>query len=97
MYSIIASIIINFVFGVFLMYEIALLVLLKWGISEASYIVYIMLYNVFFLPLCLLCKQYNYKRYKKMVTGKKHQNIIFHLTLWLPLFAFTVFCFIIGH
>lgn len=95
-YSNIASILIHFILGVLLLYEIALLVFLKWGISDASYLVYIMVYHVFFLPLCLLCAEYDFERYKKTVMGGKYQSFVFHLTLWLPLFAVTVICLIIG-
>lgn len=94
-YSNIASILIHFILGVLFLYEIVLLMFLKWGISDASYLVYIMVYHVFFLPLCLLCAEYDFKRYKKMVTEGKYQSLVFHMTLWLPLSAATLFCLII--
>lgn len=60
MYSVIASIIFNFIFGIFLTYEFILLYLFlwflcSWGYWQEDYVVLIVKYNVFFLPLCILC------------------------------------------
>lgn len=96
MYSVPVSIIINFIVGIFLWYEILVIAALNWGNPGKEFIIFAIKFSIRFVLVCTLCVWYNYKRYKKVENGDTiYAYSIFYLTLWLPLFAFTVFIFIL--
>ena len=83
MYSIIVSVIIDFITGIFLYYEII------WILLEAP-----ISYHIKCIPVLIVCGLYNYRRYRKKVIGKKYRKGTFHLTLWLPLFTYIMYAFV---
>lgn len=87
MYSIIVSVIINFIAGIFLYYEIG------WIIFTFSPWNFPLSYHMKCIPVLIICGLYNCRRYQKKVIGKKYRKKTFHLTLWLPLFAYILYVF----
>lgn len=94
MYSIIISIIINDVIGIGLFYETVCILLYilslfssyrLLSLDEFIFSMIIGLVTLFF------CVWYNCKRSIKRVVEKKFSKLIFHLTLWIPLLAYTVY------
>lgn len=86
MYSIIASIIINFILGELLLYEIfvLLLYLFPWGLED-PYWKESAISAIFIATTLLLCAGYNYYRYKRKVKDCLRSKITFWITLWIPL------------
>ena len=96
MYSIIVSIIINYILGKLLFYEIlAFLVLLfPWGL-ESPYWKESAICAVFVTVTLLLCIGYNYYRYKRKVKERLRSKITFCITLFIPLFAHTFYVLVL--
>lgn len=92
MYSVIVSIVINFVVGIVLLFEVILVALLVWTKQE-SFIITVIKYSIFCVLLSVLCAWYNCRRYKRVVE-KKSSKLMFHLTLWIPLLAYTTYWFL---
>lgn len=97
MYSKIPSIIINFIFGVFLWHDVWGFICLLFFIRKPaiSYFVFIVVYGI---VIVFFCVWYNRNRYRKVINAEiSCSKKEFYLTLFLPLSAFTGFVFFFVH
>lgn len=94
MYSVIVGIIINYVVGIGLFYETFCILLYIVSLFSSFRLLSL---NEFIFSIVLglgtlsFCVWYNCRRYQKGVVEKKSSKLMFHLTLWIPLFAYSVY------